>query len=73
MKFDSFLCEPVIWKYKYGKMNFVNAFIVGLQSNVKAKQNLNIRPIFMFLKQVNWIINDLSPILSSINIYINYF
>jgi hypothetical protein len=37
MKFD-FLCEPVIWKYKYGKMNFVNAFIVGLQSNM-TKQN----------------------------------
>jgi hypothetical protein len=39
MKFDSFMWACYLKKYKYGKMNFVNAFIVGLQSNMKAKQN----------------------------------
>ncbi|CAM2873321.1 class I SAM-dependent methyltransferase [Flavobacterium frigoris] len=40
MKFDSFYVSLLSEKYKYGKMNFVKAFFVGLQSNSKAKQNL---------------------------------
>ena len=39
MKFDSFYVSLLSEKYKYGKMNFVKAFFVGLQSNIKAKQN----------------------------------
>jgi hypothetical protein len=50
-------------------MNFVNAFIVGLQSNMKAKQNLNIRPIFMFLKTSKLNYKGFKPNFSSINIY----
>jgi 2-polyprenyl-3-methyl-5-hydroxy-6-metoxy-1,4-benzoquinol methylase len=39
MKFDSFYVSLLSEKYKHGKMNFIKAFFVGLQSNVKAKQN----------------------------------
>ena len=39
MKFDSFYVSLLSEKYKHGKMNFVKAFFIGLQSNVKAKQN----------------------------------
>ncbi|WP_413999753.1 class I SAM-dependent methyltransferase [Flavobacterium sp. W1B] len=39
MKFDSFYVSLLSEKYKYGKMNFVKAFFIGLQSNWKAKQN----------------------------------
>jgi 2-polyprenyl-3-methyl-5-hydroxy-6-metoxy-1,4-benzoquinol methylase len=39
MKFDSFYVSLLSEKYKKGKMNFVKAFFVGLQSNWKAKEN----------------------------------
>ena len=39
MKFDSFYVSLLSEKYKSGKMNFIKAFFVGLQSNWKAKQN----------------------------------
>ena len=39
MKFDSFYVSLLSEKYKTGKMNFVKAFFIGLQSNWKAKQN----------------------------------
>lgn len=39
MKFDSFYVSLLSEKYKFGKMNFVKAFFVGLQSNWKAKGN----------------------------------
>lgn len=39
MKFDSFYVSLLSEKYKSGKMNFINAFFIGLQSNWKAKQN----------------------------------
>lgn len=39
MKFDSFYVSLLSEKYKSGKMNFVKAFFVGLQSNWKAKRN----------------------------------
>lgn len=39
MKFDSFYVSLLSEKYKTGKMNFVKAFFVGLQSNWKAKEN----------------------------------
>ena len=40
MKFDSFYVSLLSEKYKTGKMNFVKAFFVGLQSNWKASENL---------------------------------
>jgi len=39
MKFDSFYVSLLSEKYKFGKMNFIRAFFVGLQSNWKAKRN----------------------------------
>jgi 2-polyprenyl-3-methyl-5-hydroxy-6-metoxy-1,4-benzoquinol methylase len=39
MKFDSFYVSLLSEKYKSGKMNFVRAFFIGLQSNWKAKRN----------------------------------
>ena len=39
MKFDSFYVSLLSEKYKTGKMNFVKAFFIGLQSNWKAKKN----------------------------------
>ena len=39
MKFDSFYVSLLSEKYKSGKMNFVKAFFIGLQSNWKAKRN----------------------------------
>ena len=40
MKFDSFYVSLLSEKYKTGKMNYIKAFYIGLQSNWKAKQNL---------------------------------
>jgi len=39
MPFDAFYVSLLSEKYKTGKMNFVRAFLIGLQSNWKAKQN----------------------------------
>ena len=33
MKFDSFYVSLLSEKYKYGKMNFIKAFFIGLKSN----------------------------------------
>jgi len=40
MKFDSFYVSLLSEKYKSGKMNFFKAFSIGLQSNLRAKKNL---------------------------------
>lgn len=40
MKFDSFYVSLLSEKYKNGKMNFIKAFFVGLQSNLKAMKNM---------------------------------
>lgn len=40
MKFDSFYVSLLSEKYKTGKMNLVRGFITGLQSNLKAKKNM---------------------------------
>jgi len=40
MKFDSFYVSLLSEKYKSGKMNYITAFFIGLQSNLKAKRNL---------------------------------
>lgn len=39
MKFDSFYVSLLSEKYKYGKMNFIKAFFIGLQSNWSAKKD----------------------------------
>jgi 2-polyprenyl-3-methyl-5-hydroxy-6-metoxy-1,4-benzoquinol methylase len=39
MKFDSFYVSLLSEKYKNGKMNYIKAFSVGLQSNWKAKRS----------------------------------
>ena len=39
MKFDSFYVSLLSEKYKTGKMNFIKAFFIGLQSNWKARKN----------------------------------
>ena len=39
MKFDSFYVSLLSEKYKNGKMNFIKAFLIGLQSNWKARSN----------------------------------
>lgn len=39
MKFDSYYVSLLSEKYKNGKMNFIKAFFIGLQSNWKAKKN----------------------------------
>ena len=38
MKFDSFYVSLLSEKYKTGKMNFIRAFFIGLQSNLKASR-----------------------------------
>lgn len=39
MKFDSFYVSLLSEKYKTGKMNFINGFMTGLRSNIKAATN----------------------------------
>lgn len=39
MKFDSFYVSLLSEKYKTGKMNFIKAFFIGLQSNWEAKSD----------------------------------
>lgn len=39
MPFDAFYVSLLSEKYKSGKMNFIKAFYIGLQSNIKARQN----------------------------------
>ncbi len=50
MKFDSFYVSLLSEKYKSGKMNFVKAFFIGLQSNWKAKRNLEYSSHIYILK-----------------------
>ena len=50
MKFDSFYVSLLSEKYKSGKMNFVKAFFIGLQSNWKAKNNFEYSSHIYILK-----------------------
>ncbi|HQZ24532.1 MAG TPA: class I SAM-dependent methyltransferase [Flavobacterium sp.] len=50
MKFDSFYVSLLSEKYKSGKMNFVKAFFVGLQSNWKASQHFEYSSHIYILK-----------------------
>jgi 2-polyprenyl-3-methyl-5-hydroxy-6-metoxy-1,4-benzoquinol methylase len=50
MKFDSFYVSLLSEKYKTGKMNFIKAFFIGLQSNWKAKQDFEYSSHIYILK-----------------------
>ncbi|WP_310558887.1 class I SAM-dependent methyltransferase [Flavobacterium sp.] len=50
MKFDSFYVSLLSEKYKSGKMNFISAFFTGLQSNWKAKKDLEYSSHIYILK-----------------------
>lgn len=52
MKFDSFYVSLLSEKYKFGKMNFVKAFFIGLQSNWKAKRNFEYSSHIYVLKNI---------------------
>ncbi len=53
MKFDSFYVSLLSEKYKNGKINFFKAFVIGLQSNYKAKQNLEFSSHIYVIKNNN--------------------
>lgn len=50
MKFDSFYVSLLSEKYKSGKMNFIKAFFIGLQSNLKANKNFEYSSHIYILK-----------------------
>ncbi|MBA4317733.1 MAG: methyltransferase [Flavobacterium sp.] len=50
MKFDSFYVSLLSEKYKSGKMNFIKAFFIGLQSNWKARKNFEYSSHIYILK-----------------------
>jgi len=50
MKFDSFYVSLLSEKYKSGKMNFIQAFFIGLKSNWKAKQHFEYSSHIYILK-----------------------
>lgn len=52
MKYDAFYVSLLSEKYKNGKMNFVNAFFVGLRSNLKAKRNMEYSSHIYVLKSI---------------------
>lgn len=50
MKFDSFYVSLLSEKYKTGKMNYLNAFFIGLRSNWKARHNFEYSSHIYILK-----------------------
>ena len=50
MKFDSFYVSFLSEKYKSGKINIIKAFFIGLQSNLKAKNNFEYSSHIYILK-----------------------
>lgn len=50
MKFDSFYVSLLSEKYKSGKMNFIKAFFIGLQSNWRARMNFEYSSHIYILK-----------------------
>ena len=50
MKFDSFYVSLLSEKYKTGKMNYIKAFFIGLQSNWKAKRDFEYSSHIYILK-----------------------
>ncbi|MFI0489962.1 class I SAM-dependent methyltransferase [Flavobacterium sp.] len=52
MKFDSFYVSLLSEKYKSGKMNFIKAFFIGLQSNLRAKKNFEYSSHIYIIKNI---------------------
>jgi 2-polyprenyl-3-methyl-5-hydroxy-6-metoxy-1,4-benzoquinol methylase len=52
MKFDSFYVSLLSEKYKTGKMNYFKAFLIGLQSNWKAKRSLEYSSHIYVIKNI---------------------
>jgi 2-polyprenyl-3-methyl-5-hydroxy-6-metoxy-1,4-benzoquinol methylase len=52
MKFDSFYVSLLSEKYKTGKMNYISAFFVGLQSNLKASSTKEYSSHIYVLKNI---------------------
>jgi 2-polyprenyl-3-methyl-5-hydroxy-6-metoxy-1,4-benzoquinol methylase len=50
MKFDSFYVSLLSEKYKSGKMNFIKAFFIGLQSNWRARKDFEYSSHIYILK-----------------------
>lgn len=50
MKFDSYYVSLLSEKYKKGKMNYINAFYIGMKSNFKAKRNLEYSSLIYLIK-----------------------
>jgi len=50
MKFDSFYVSLLSEKYKTGRINYLKAFIIGLQSNWKAKKDFEYSSHIYILK-----------------------
>ncbi|OCB77187.1 class I SAM-dependent methyltransferase [Flavobacterium crassostreae] len=50
MKFDSFYVSLLSEKYQTGKMNYLKAFFIGLQSNWRAKRNEEYSSLIYVLK-----------------------
>lgn len=53
MKFDSFYVSMLSEKYKTGSVNYLNAFFVGLKSNLIAKQAKNYSSVIYVFKKLN--------------------
>jgi 2-polyprenyl-3-methyl-5-hydroxy-6-metoxy-1,4-benzoquinol methylase len=51
MKFDSYYVSLLSEKYKTGKMNPINAFFIGLKSNLKAKTSKEYSSLIYLLKK----------------------
>jgi 2-polyprenyl-3-methyl-5-hydroxy-6-metoxy-1,4-benzoquinol methylase len=51
MKFDAYYVSLLSEKYKTGKMNLVNAFLVGFHSNWQAKQNMEYSSLIYIIKK----------------------
>ncbi|MBI9040855.1 MAG: class I SAM-dependent methyltransferase [Lutibacter sp.] len=50
MKFDAFYVSLLSEKYKTGKSNFLTAFFVGMQSNLKAMNKMNYSSLIYVIK-----------------------
>lgn len=51
LKFDSFYVSMLSQKYKKGKPCYISAFKVGLNSNIKAKMNMNYSSLIYTIKK----------------------
>ena len=63
MKFDSFYVSLLSEKNKNQKMNFLNAFLIGLRSNIKAKKTNEYSSLIYVIKNTkNWLKNGFNGV-----------